>query len=112
MDNWFAITTYTLIMAWMVAIFVGVFSYVRHGPQWNQTASQKKFRCFLQVLFLGSALSIINVAQRLNDQGLIPDSLKWFLSIMTLVMTVIWAHGLSKAYKKNDRADKKAQTEN
>lgn len=43
-------------------------------------------RCLLQIVSFGAVLSIIGVLQRVNDAGLIADSLKWLIAMTLLLL--------------------------
>jgi hypothetical protein len=45
-------------------------------------------KCLLQIVSFGAIFSTIGVLQRINEAGLIPDSLKWFLIAMILLLTL------------------------
>ena len=81
MSHWLDIAGQTLIVTWRAAIFAGLFVYWREKKRTADGSSTRNkviVRCLLQVVSVGTALSIIGVLQRVNDEGWIADSLKWF----------------------------------
>ena len=94
MSHWLDIAGETLIVAWLAAIFTGLFVYWREKKRIADGSGTRYLlivRCLLQIVSVGTAFSIIGVLQRVNDAGLIADSLKWFLTAMVLLLVLAQA---------------------
>jgi hypothetical protein len=89
MSHWFEITRETLLIAWLTAILLGLLGYWR-GKKRTANYAYRRYRMavrvLLQIVSFGAVFSIIGVLQRVNDAGLIADSLKWFLIAMILLL--------------------------
>ena len=81
MSHWLDIAGEALIVAWLAAILPGPFVYWREKKRTADGSGTRYLlivSCLLQIVSAGTTLSIIFVLQRVNDAGLIADSLKWF----------------------------------
>ncbi len=91
MSHWLDIAAETLIVAWLVAIITGLFVYWREKKR-TADGSRTRYllivRCLLQIVSFAALFSLMGVLQRVNDAGLIADSLKWFLTAMVLLLVL------------------------
>jgi hypothetical protein len=91
MPHWLEITRETLLIAWVTAILFGLVVYRRERKK-SADAFYSRYRmilkCLLQIVSFGAIFSTIGVLQRINEAGLIPDGLKWFLIAMVLLLAL------------------------
>src|SRR5262245_38174808 len=91
MSHWLETAKETLLIAWVTAILLGLLMYWRESKRAGDYSHPRYriiVRYLLQIVGFGAVFSIIGVLQRVNDAGLIADSLKWFLIAMTLLLSL------------------------
>ena len=108
MSHWLDIAAETLIVAWLVAIITGLFVYWREKKR-TADGSRTRYllivRCLLQIVSFAALFSLMGVLQRVNDAGLIADSLKWFLTAMVLLLVLAQALLSSRWLQVHQRND-------
>ena len=94
MPNLLTYATESLVVAWLVALFIGFGNYWSKRKQAVLQTKDRVMIAVLQSIAIGAAFSVLAAVQRGGDLGLVPQDLKWFVIAMTLLLIVAFAESL------------------